>query len=182
MKRFLLAIVVMIGGGMVAPSIAHACSGPMVTMEDVAANAQLVFAGTVMSSPHAGAYELAVEEVFRGSLDPVVRIGPQEPSGIAQTCSQYMESGDRVVAALWDRSNLGLFSSAVWYLLPDGTVGTLSSEVPAATHEELLTILRLLPDTALAIPNLGGRPLVAIGTALLLLVSAVCARSLSRGR
>ena len=181
MKRFLLAIVVMIGGGMAAPSVAHACSGPMVTMDDVTANAQLVFAGTVISSPHAGVYELAVEEVFRGSLDSVVRIGPEEP-GIPQTCSQYMESGDRVVAALWDRSNLGLFSSALWYLLPDGTVGTLSSEVPAGTHEELLTILRLLPDTALPVPTLGGRPLVAIGTALLLLVSAVCARSLSRGR
>lgn len=165
---------------MASPRIAHACTGPMVTLEDVTANAQLVFAGTVISSPHAGGYELAVEEVFRGSLDSVVIIGLEEPSDVPQLCSHSMEPGDRVVAALSDRSNLALFSAAIWYLLPDGTVGSVASELPAETHQELLAILRMLPNAAMRGPTLAGSPLVAAGAALLLLASAVCVRSLSR--
>ena len=190
MKRYLFAIgfavggaVLLIGGGMVLPRAAHACSGPEVTMDDVSANARLVFAGTVVSSPHAGGYEISVEEVFRGSVDPVVVIGLEEPSDVAQLCSHVMEVGDRVAVAQSDRSNLGLFSAAIWYLLPDGTVGSVASELPAETHEELFSILRMLPDTALPAPS-PGSPLVPAGAAiLLLLASAVGARSvLGRSR
>ncbi|MEO6349291.1 MAG: hypothetical protein ABIP53_01445 [Candidatus Limnocylindrales bacterium] len=69
--------------------------------------------------------------------------------------------------ALRDASDLGLFSSAVWHLLPDGTVGTIAPEPPAATHDELFTYLRLLPDTSIAAARPPALPLRALGVILL---------------
>ena len=87
---------------------------------------------------------------------------------------QQIEVGDRVVVALRDQTDLHLFSSAVWYLLPDGTVGTIGHEQPAATHEELFARLRQLPDTAMAQEESRGFPL-ALGASLALAAGAALA-------
>ncbi len=81
-------------------------------------------------------------------------------------CSHQLEVGERVVVALRDASDLGLFSSAVWHLLPDGTVGTIAAEPPAATHDELIAYLRLLPDTSIAAARPSALPLRALGVIL----------------
>lgn len=146
------ALAAFTGSALLAPQAALACSGPVLTLEEATTTATLILAGRVTSSPHVWAYELEVEEVFRGPSGDTVLIGaarPVEPAA-APICSHQLKVGDRVVIALPDPSDLGLFSSAVWHLLPDGSVGTIAPEPPAATHDELFALLRLLPDTAIA--------------------------------
>ena len=157
-----------------APEITRACSGPVPTFDEATAAARLIAAGEVIASPHDWAYELDVQEVFRGDVGDTVLLGPPEPSGTALICSHQIEVGDRVVVALRDQTDLHLFSSAVWYLLPDGTVGTIGHEQPAATHEELFARLRLLPDTAMAQEESRGFPL-ALGASLALAAGAALA-------
>ena len=135
------------------------------------AAARLIAAGEVIASPHDWAYELDVQEVFRGDIGDTLLVGPPEPSATALICSQQIEVGDRIVVALRDPSDLGLFSSAVWYLLHDGTVGTIGHEPPPATHEELFARLRLLPDTAIAHEESRGFPLL-LGASLALAAGA----------
>lgn len=168
-SRVAAAVAVFVGGAVVAPQSAFACSGPALTLEEATTTATLILAGRVSSSPHEWAYELEVEEVFRGPSSDTVLIGPVEPVEPVEApiCSHQLEVGDRVVVALRDPSDLGLFSSAVWYLLPDGSVGTIAPEPPAATHDELLAYLRLLPDTAIAPVPQPGAPLRAVGIVLL---------------
>ena len=149
------------------PGLARACSGPVPTFDEATAAASLIVAGEIVASPHDWAYELKVEEVFRGDVDATVLIGPPEPSATALICSHQAEIGDRLVVALRDRTDLGLFSSAVWVLLPDGTVATTAPEPPAATHEELFARLRLLPDTGMLEETNRNLPL-ALGAALAL--------------
>jgi hypothetical protein len=107
-----------------------------------------ILTGSVVSRPGDWAYELEVEEVFRGPQTDRVVIGHLAPA-TSPICSHQLDVGDRVIVALRDRTNLGLFSSAVWLLLPDGTIGTIAPEPPAATHDELFAYLRQLPDTSM---------------------------------
>jgi hypothetical protein len=157
-----------------APEITRACSGPVPTFDEATAAARLIAAGEVIASPHDWAYVLDVHEVFRGDVGDTVLMGAPEPSDIALICSHQIEVGDRVVVALRDHTDLGLFSSAVWHLLPDGTVGTIGHEPLAATHEELFARLRLLPDTAMAREEFQGFPL-AVGASLVLGAGAALA-------
>lgn len=163
------AVATLIGGALVAPQSALACSGPTLTLEEATTTATLILAGRVSSSPHEWAYELEVEEVFRGPSSDSVLIGPAEPlePAAAPICSHQLKVGDRVVVAVRDPSDLGLFSSAVWYLLPDGSVGTIAPEPPAATHDELFALLRLLPDTAIGPLPHPALPLGSVGVFLL---------------
>jgi len=150
----------------VTPQSALACSGPVPTLEEAVDAASLILSGRVVSKPGEWAYELEVEEVFRGPQSDTLVIGNLAPPTVP-TCSHQLEVGDRVVVALREPTNLGLLSSAVWLLLPDGTVGTLAPEPPAATHEELFAYLRLLPDTSMLAESVAVPPLGALGVVLL---------------
>lgn len=163
------ALAVLLGGVLVAPQSALACSGPVLAFEEATTTATLIVAGRISSSPHEWAYELDVEEVFRGPSSDTVLIGPAQPVEPVEApiCSHQLKVGDRVVIALRDPSDLGLFSSAVWYLLPDGSVGTVAPEPPAATHDELFALLRLLPDTGIAPVPQPALPLGSVGVILL---------------
>lgn len=157
------------------PQPALACSGPVPTREEAVDAATLILAGRVVSKPGEWAYELEVEEVFRGPHSDTVVVGNPAPA-TAPICSHQLEVGDRVVVALRDSTNLGLFSSAVWSLLPDGTVGTMAPEPPAATHDELFAYLRLLPDTSMPTEQSRSSLLRTLGVVLLgaSLVSRSC--------
>lgn len=165
-SRVSAAVAALIGSAFIAPQSAFACSGPVPTLQELTTSAALIFAGRVSSKPHEWAYELAVDEVFRGPTLDSVRIGPATAS-TPQICSHQLKVGDRVVVALRDREDLGLFSSAVWYLMPDGSVGTIGAEPPAATHNELFAYLRRLPDTAMAPRPQLGSSLRTLGIAVL---------------
>lgn len=165
-SRVAAAVAVSTGSALLAPQAAFACSGPALTLDEATTTATLILAGRVSSNPHEWAYELEVEEVFRGPRSDTVLIGPIEPA-TPPICSHQLEVGERVVVALRDPSDLGLFSSAVWYLLPDGSVGTVAPEPPAATHDELFASLRLLPDTAIASVPQPAIPLRPVGVILL---------------
>lgn len=156
----------------VAPQSALACSGPVPTREEAVNAATLILTGSVVSRPGDWAYQLEVEEAFRGPQSETVVIGDLAPA-TAPICSHQLEVGDRVVVALRDPTNLGLFSSAVWLLLPDGTIGTIAPEPPAATHDELFAYLRQLPDTSMGtdqgrglLPGTLGVALVTAGIGL----------------
>lgn len=168
LARTAAALAVLAGSALLAPQTAFACSGPALTLEEATTAATLILAGSVSSSPHEWAYELEVEVVFRGPASDAVLIGPAEPvePAMAPICSHQLKVGDRVVVALPVPSDLGLFSSAVWYLLPDGTVGTIAPEPPAATHDELFALLRLLPDTAITPVRTPALPLGSVGAIL----------------
>ena len=165
-SRVSAAVAAFIGSALFAPQSAFACSGPVLTLDEATTRATWIFAGRISSKPHEWAYELAVEEVFRGPILDAVRIGPVAPS-TPPICSHQLKVGDRVVIALRDPDDLGLFSSAVWYLLPDGSVGTIAAEPPAATHNELFAYLRRLPDTAIAPVPQPSPSLRVLGIALL---------------
>lgn len=173
--RMFIASVLLGAAALVSPQPALACSGPVPTRDEAVDAANLILAGQVVSKPGEWAYELAVEEVFRGPKSDSVVIGDPAPSS-SPLCSHQLAVGDRVVVALRDATNLGLFSSAVWLLLPDGTVGTIAPEPPAATHDELFTYLRLLPDTSMPTGLSPGSLLEALGAVLLgasILISVV---------
>lgn len=176
----LAGVVLLIAGGLVVPGTARACSGPVPTFDEAVIAARLILAGEVVASPHDGAYELEVTEVFRGQVEERILIGPAQPDPASVLCSQRMEVGDRVVVALRDQGNLGLFTSGIWYLLPDGTVGTIAAEPPAATHEDLFARLRLLPDTAMVDERTLDFPLVLAGASVLTagLATAITTRHL----
>lgn len=163
--RAATAVAVLGAVALVTPQSAMACSGPVPTLEEAVDAATLILAGRVVSKPGEWAYELEVEEVFRGPQIDTVVIGDLAPA-TAPICSHQLEVGDRVVVALREPTNLGLFSSAVWLLLPDGTVGTIASEPPAATHEELFAHLRLLPDTSMTTEWSSGSLLGTLGVVL----------------
>ncbi len=164
--RAAAAVAVLGAVGFVTPQSAMACSGPVPTLEEAVDAATLILAGRVMSKPGEWAYELEVEEVFRGPQTDTVVIGDLAPA-TAPICSHQLEVGDRVVVALREPTDLGLFSSEVWLLLPDGTVGTIAPELPAATHEELFAYLRLLPDTSMPTEQGHGSLVAALGVVLL---------------
>lgn len=164
--RAATAVAVLGAVAYVTPPSALACSGPVPTREEAVDAATLILAGSVASKPGEWAYELEVEEVFRGPQSDTVVIGDLAPA-TALICSHQLEVGDRVVVALRDPTNIGLFSSAVWLLLPDGTVGTIAPEPPAATHDELFTYLRLLPDTSMPTEQSGSSLLRTLGVVLL---------------
>lgn len=164
--RAATAVAVLGAVAFVTPQSALACSGPVPTLEEAVDAATVILAGSVVSKPGDWAYELEVEEVFRGSQSDTVVIGDLAPA-TAPICSHQLEVGDRVVVALREPTNLGLFSSAVWLLLPDGTVGTIAPEPPAATHEELFAYLRLLPDTSMTTERSSGSLLGTLGVVLL---------------
>ncbi len=149
----------------VAPQSALACSGPVPSREEAVDAATLILTGSVVSRPGDWAYELEVEEVFRGPQIDTIVIGDDAPD-TAPICSHQLEVGDRVVVALRDPMNLGLFSSAIWHLLADGTIGTIAPDPPAATHDELFTYLRKLPNTSMAANQSRGLLMAALGVAL----------------
>jgi hypothetical protein len=64
------------------PERAVACSGPGQTFEEVIAQSELIVEGDAIKSLVNGlAFDLEVQEVFKGSVPgPVVRIGPAEDS------------------------------------------------------------------------------------------------------
>ena len=164
--RAATAVAVLGAVAFVTPPSASACSGPVPTLEEAVDAATLILAGRVAAKPGEWAYELDVEEVFRGPQSDTVVIGDLAPV-TAPICSHQLEVGDRVVVALREPTNLGLFSSAVWLLLPDRTVGTIAPEPPAATHEELFAYLRLLPDTSMTTEQSSGSLLGTLGVVLL---------------
>ena len=151
---------------LVLPQSALACSGPMPTREEAVEAATVILAGRVESRPAEWAYQLEVEEVFRGPQRDTIVIGDVAPA-TTPICSHQLEVGDRVVIALRDPTDLGLFSSAVWYLLADGTVGTMAPEPPAATHDELFAYLRLIPDTSMSTRHSLASLLEVLGVLLL---------------
>lgn len=171
--RAATAVAVLGAVAFVTPQSALACSGPVPTLAEAVDAATLIVAGGVVSKPGEWAYELEVEEVFRGPQSDTVVIGDLAPA-TALICSHQLEVGDRVVVALREPTNLGLFSSAVWLLLPDGTVGTIAPEPPAATHEELFAYLRLLPDTSMPTEQSSGS---LLGTLAVVLLGAYAAMS-----
>jgi hypothetical protein len=160
------AVAVLGAVAFVAPQSALACSGPVPTREEAVDAATLILAGRVVSKPGEWAYELDVEEVFRGPQSDTIVIGDLAPA-TPPICSHQLEVGDRVVVALRDPTNLGLFSSAVWLLLPDGTFGSIAPEPPAATHDELFTYLRVLPDTSMPTEKTRSSLLRTLGVVLL---------------
>jgi len=164
--RAATAVAVLGAVAFVTPQSALACSGPVPTLEEAVDAATVILAGVVVSKPGEWAYELEVEEVFRGPQSDTVVIGDLAPD-TAPICSHHLVVGDRVVVALREPTNLGLFSSAVWRLLPDGTVGTIGHEPPAATHDELFAYLRLLPDTSMMTEQSSGSLLGTLGVVLL---------------
>lgn len=172
--RLATAVAALAAAAFVTPQAALACSGPMPTREEAVAAATIILAGRVVSQPSEWTYELDVEEVFRGPQADSIVIGDPAPS-TAPICSHQLKIGDRVVVALQDPTDIGLFSSAVWYLLPDGTVGTLAPEPPAATHGELFGYLRLLPDTSMpaeqgSVALLGTLGVISLGAGVALAV------------
>lgn len=118
-----------------------------------------------------------------------LRVGPQRDTIVigdpapptAPICGYQLAIGDRVVVALRDVTDIGLLSSAIWYLLPDGTVGTLAPEPPAATQAELFDYLRLLPDTSVPTEPAARSPLATLGAAFLAASGFAIARRLRRG-
>jgi hypothetical protein len=164
--RAATAVAVLGAVAFVTPQSALACSGPVPTREEAVDAATLIMAGRVVSKPGEWAYGLEVEETFRGPQADSIVIGALAPA-TSSLCSHQLEVGDRVVVALRDPTNLGLFSSAVWYLLPDGTVGTIAPEPPAATHDELFAYLRFLPDTSTSAEQSRGLLLRTLGVVLL---------------
>jgi hypothetical protein len=175
--RLATAVAALAAAAFVTPQAALACSGPMPTREEAVAAATIILAGRVVSQPSEWTYELDVERVFRGPQAESIVIGDPAPS-TAPICSHQLKIGDRVVVALQDPTDIGLFSSAVWYLLPDGTVGTLAPEPPAATHDELFGYLRLLPDTSMPAEQGSGSLLGTLGAISL---SASVALAVIRG-
>ena len=175
--RLATAVAALAAAAFVTPQAALACSGPMPTREEAVAAATIILAGRVVSQPSEWTYELDVERVFRGPQAESIVIGDPAPS-TAPICSHQLKIGDRVVVALKDPTDIGLFSSAVWYLLPDGTVGTLAPEPPAATHDELFGYLRLLPDTSMPAEQGSGSLLGTLGAISL---SASVALAVIRG-
>lgn len=174
-----LGLVAVTAGALVAPGPARACSGPVPTFDEAVAAARLIVAGDVVASAHDGAYELDVTEVFRGQVEDRILIGSPQPDLNSAICSQRMEVGDEVVVALRTASDLGLFTSGLWYLLPDGTVSTHALEPVAETHEELFARLRLLPDTAV-VDEGGASSAVALGGALALVAGLATAIAIRR--
>ncbi len=164
--RAAAALAVLAAVAFVTPPSALACSGPVPTREEAVDAATLIMAGRVVSKPGQWAYGFEVEETFRGPQTEAIVIGALAPA-TPPLCSHQLEIGDRAVVALRDPTNLGLFSSAVWYLLPDGTVGTMAPEPPAATHDELFAYLRLLPDTSMPAEQSRGLLLRTLGVFLL---------------
>lgn len=171
-SRIAAALGVLAASALLAPPPAFACSGPVITLEEATSAAKLILAGRIVSQPHEWAYELEVEEVCRGPDTDRMIVGPAAPA-TPPIYSHHFEIGERAVIALRDPRDLGLFSLAVWYLLPDGSVGTIASEPPAATHDELFAYLRSLPDTAIAPVPRATPPLGPIGI-IVLAAGLVC--------
>ncbi len=89
--RMATAVAVVVGAAFLTPQAVFACSGPVLTLEKATSTATLIFIGRVVSKPHESAYELEVEETFRGPSSDTVVIGPAVPTGAI--CSHQLKVG-----------------------------------------------------------------------------------------
>lgn len=158
-----------------APERAAACSGPGLTFADVVAQSELIVEGRVTQSLLTGlAYDLDVQEVFKGSLEgPTVRIGPVGDS-LGRGCEVFLEVGAHVILGVIDvDAQLSALSTAVWHVALDGSLSSTGSYyLMAANADDLRAKLRdALPDTS--VPPIDGPDWRQAGTALVALAGLV---------
>jgi hypothetical protein len=140
------------------PSGALACSGPLPPATDSIATAAAVALVRVEAAPGPrldGGYLLAVEERFRGSVDPVLQTGPLEYAG----CGSLIDAavGDRLVIAFGARP----FSASPKDFNPYWRVARDGGLEPEGIDDSMLG-WRTLADLRAGIAGAGAPPEVEI--------------------
>lgn len=162
-----LALVIALGG---AGSVA-ACSMIFPPTDEVLAEADLIFEGEVTAVDGAR-LTIGVTEVYRGNMSVGSNeLGSDEP---ASACAVNVQSGQTIIVATDSLAEPSL--AGVWWVLDDGTLGTLAPEPPAATADAFRATLRGLPDTRAMRPSSDA---IRIG---LVLLAAALALTASRAR
>ena len=176
----LVALAVCAVLALAAPERVAACSGPGHTFEEVVARSELIVEGTVTQSLVNGlAFDLDVQEVFKGAAGPTMRIGPAEDLG-GRGCEVGLDVGAHVILGVADvHTTLNALSTAVWYIAPDGSLSSTGVYyLMAADADDLRAKLRnALPDTS--IPQVRSPDWRPAGTALIVLASLVSMGQLS---
>jgi len=168
-----LAPVIALGG---AGSVA-ACSMVFPPTGEVLAEADLIFEGEV-TAVDAAQLTIDVTEVYRGNMSiGSNELGSDEP---ASACALIVQPGQAIIVATDSLAQPSL--AGVWWVLDDGTLGTLAPEPPAATADEFRATLRGLPDTRAVRPTSGATAIGLVLLAVALGLTAARARNLSQER
>ncbi len=139
-----MGLVLVAALGSAAP--AAACSRIFPPIDEVLAEADLIFEGEV-TAVEGGRLTLDVTEVYRGDVSTgSVDLGSSEPT--TSTCAVSAESGQTIIVATDALDELS--SAGVWWVLDDGTLGTLAPEPPTTTADDFRRLISGLPDTAMA--------------------------------
>jgi hypothetical protein len=163
MRRFAIALVVATVTPVLVAAPVTACSlgGSWPGIEAAVADADVVFEGTVISAG-GGSASIAVTHVFAGGVSEQINVATAPPS----TCAVTIQAGEAIIAAVFDGY---LRPTAVWWVLEDGSIGTLAPKPPVASADELRSVLSVLPDTATAAPM----PVDRVGMALFTLAMLI---------
>lgn len=147
---------------------AAACSMVFAPIDEVLAEAYLIFEGEVTSAD-GGRLTLDVTEVYRGDVSTgTVDLGSDE----ATACAVSAEPGQTIIVAMNALNELSL--AGVWWVLDDGSLGTLAPEPPTTTADEFRRLLSGLPDTALPADT---TPAGTVGFVLLVTAAGMAAVS-----
>lgn len=162
-----LALVIALGG---AQSVA-ACSMIFPPTHEVLVEADLIFEGEV-SAVDGARLTIEVTEVYRGDIS--IGSNALGSNGAGSACVLNVQPGQTIIVATDSLAEPSL--AGVWWVLDDGTLGTLAPEPPAATADAFRAALRGLPDTRAMRPSSDAIP---IG---LVLLAAALGLTASRAR
>lgn len=147
---------------------ASACSMVFPPIDEVLAEADLIFEGEV-TAVDGGRLTLDVTEVYRGDVSRgTVDLGSSE----ATACAVRAEPGQTIIVATDALDKLSL--AGVWWVLDDGTLGTLAPEPPTTTADDFRRLLGGLPDTAMLVNT---TPTSTVGFVILLTAAGLAAVS-----
>ena len=152
-----------------------ACSMVFPPIDEVLAEADLIFEGEV-TAVEGSRLKLGVTEVYRGEVSTgSVDLGSSEA---LTACAVSAEPGQTIIVATDALDELSL--SGVWWVLDDGTLGTLAPEPPTTTADDFRRLISGLPDTAMPAKTTSA---TTVGLVLLVTaagLAAVFARPLRR--
>ena len=159
------------------PTVALACQWLPPTLAD-APLSTYVFVGTVRTATQDRAYDVDVEQVFRGQVPPAVSFVP--PAGrVESDCEAFLEVGATYVFATDELAGL-LGVGNVWFEISGDTATGVYLEGPMRT-DALLAALGELPYTAVPQSDSGAprAPSVLIGVASLVVALVLAAGTMS---
>lgn len=127
-----------------------ACSFAPATLDQVAAEAELIYVARVTDKPADRTYVLDVQEVFRGDVPATVTFEPDPSAGVS-SCEASVKVGATYLFGSDDLEGpLGL--GDIWLRIDGQQLVGLLITTPSGDTAALYETLRDLPDTAMRLP------------------------------